>query len=397
MVYAGSHASGFRQASEDLREEAELEISEQRIMRATKRIGQERVEQREAEVCHWEQLPLPEQLRSPKAQVPAVAVVEMDGGRMQIRDERFGKPPEEQSDKPEESRKGRFWRETKVGCLLNVASTVSAEDPCPEIPRLFIDPRRMRQIAREIKGIGVEEPDETSSRSEAESGDRPGRPTVLVRSVVATRENIESFGKQLSAAAWQRGFAAAPRKAFVGDGLEANWSVWRKHFSHYTPIVDFIHALCYVFAAALAARRLPEGWPIYCQWAQWVWSGRVEMVIAALQRRQEEVGLPEKNEPEDSPRAKVAAALGYLENQQSRMKYDEYRREGLPITSSHIESTIKQINRRVKGTEKFWSDGGAEALLQLAADYLSETQPLTTYWRERPAHATGQRHYQNAS
>ena len=240
MVYAGSHASSFRQASEDLKEEAELEISEQRIMRATERIGQERVEQREAEVGQWEQLSLPEQLSSPTAAVPAVAVVEMDGGRMQIRDERFGTPPEEQPDEAEAWRKGRFWRETKVGCLINVASTVSPADPCPEIPRVFVDPRRMRQIAREIKGIGVEEPEETSSRSEAESVERPGRPSLLVRSVVATRENIESFGKQLAAAAWHRGFAAAPRKAFVGDGLEANWSTWRKHFSHYTPIVDFI-------------------------------------------------------------------------------------------------------------------------------------------------------------
>ncbi len=35
------------------------------------------------------------------------------------------------------------------------------------------------------------------------------------------------------------------------------------------------------------------------------------------------------------------------------MKYDQYRRQGLPITSSPIESTVKQINRRVKGSEKF--------------------------------------------
>jgi len=90
-------------------------------------------------------------------------------------------------------------------------------------------------------------------------------------------------------------------------------------------------------------------------------------------------------------------ALRYLRNQKSRMRYDEYRRQGLPLTSSHIESTIKQINRRVKGSEKFWSEGGAEALLQLAADYLSETKPLTTFWKERPTHATGQRHYQSTS
>jgi len=46
--------------------------------------------------------------------------------------------------------------------------------------------------------------------------------------------------------------------------------------------------------------------------------------------------------------------------------------------------------------EKFWSEGGADALLQLSADYVSETDPLTTFWREQPNHATGQRHYQTA-
>ncbi|OWK35587.1 hypothetical protein FRUB_08150 [Fimbriiglobus ruber] len=31
-----------------------------------------------------------------------------------------------------------------------------------------------------------------------------------------------------------------------------------------------------------------------------------------------------------------------------------YRAAGRPITSCHVESTIKQINQRVKGTEKLW-------------------------------------------
>lgn len=87
----------------------------------------------------------------------------------------------------------------------------------------------------------------------------------------------------------------------------------------------------------------------------------------------------------------------YLTNQRSRMRYDACRREGLPIRSSHIESTIKQINRRVKGSEKFWSAGGAEALLQLSADYLSETEPLTSFWRKRQFNVTGQRHYSTAA
>jgi len=391
MVYAGTNATSFKQASKDLQEEAELTIGEQRIMRATKRIGEERIEQRQKEIQTWEQLPLPEQQRSPRAQVPAVAVAEMDGGRIQIRER---KPLEAEAKRAEE--RSGHWRETKVGCLLTVASEVSAEDPCPTLPAVFVHPRRMRKIVREIKGFCVAA-DEESAPGEAAAEPRQGQPEVLVRSVVATRQDVHALGKQLATAAWQRGFAAAPRKAFVGDGQEANWTVQRTWFSHYVPILDFIHAICYVFAGALAGRRLHEGWPVYCQWAQWVWSGEVERVIEALRSRQQELGLPEENESEESARQKVAEALRYLQNQKSRMHYDEYRRQGLPLTSSHIESTIKQINRRVKGSEKFWSGNGAEALLQLAADYLSETKPLTSFWMERPARATGQRHYHTAS
>jgi len=387
VVYAGTNATSFRQASADLDEEAELTIGEPRIMRATKRIGEERIEQRDAEIEHWEALSLPEQQRSPREQVPAVAVVEMDGGRLQIR---------ERKPSSEEEEHHTHWREMKVGCLLSMASEVHAVDPCPTLPPVFLHRKRMREMVRGIKGFSVAD-DEESPREQAASEPRRGRPEVLVRSVVATRQDVHALGQQLAAAAWQRGFAASSRKAFVGDGQEANWTVHRTRFSHYVPILDFIHALCYVFAGALAGRPLREGWPVYCQWAQWVWSGEVERVIEALRIRQEELGRPEDNESEESPRSKVADALRYLENQKTRMRYAAYRREGLPITSSHIESTIKQINRRVKGTEKFWSGRGAEALLQLAADYLSETKPLTTFWRDRPNHATGQRCYHTTS
>jgi hypothetical protein len=78
------------------------------------------------------------------------------------------------------------------------------------------------------------------------------------------------------------------------------------------------------------------------------------------------------------------------------MKYAQYRKLGLPITSSHVESTIKQINRRVKGTEKFW-DQGAEPLLVLAADHLSETPDLARFWRSRPKRLHPMRCYHAAA
>ena len=93
----------------------------------------------------------------------------------------------------------------------------------------------------------------------------------------------------------------------------------------------------------------------------------------------------------------VTDALAYLHNQKHRMRYADYRTQGLPITSSHIESTIKRINQRVKGTEKFWSENGAEAILQLRADALSETDPLADFWERRQTAATGQRNYSLAA
>lgn len=55
--------------------------------------------------------------------------------------------------------------------------------------------------------------------------------------------------------------------------------------------------------------------------------------------------------------------------------------------TSAVESVIKMINKRVKGSEKFWSEAGAEAILQLRADYLSETETMSRFWLQREAQA----------
>ena len=201
----------------------------------------------------------------------------------------------------------------------------------------------------------------------------------------------------VAAAAWRQGFFTAARKAFVADGAENNWSLQRQSFSSFVPILDFIHGLSYVFASALADRRPKEGWAVYVRWIQWVWSGAVEKVIAELRVRQAELGMPAKDEPDGSPRAIVARALAYLQNNQQRMCYADYRRQGLPITSSYVESAVKQINYRVKGTEKFWNEAGAEELLQLRTDYLSDGAVMETFWKRREVKETGLNRYHRAA
>ena len=89
----------------------------------------------------------------------------------------------------------------------------------------------------------------------------------------------------------------------------------------------------------------------------------------------------------------VSRALTYLHNHQDKMKYNAYRRAGLPITSSLRESVVKQSNQRVKGTEKFWSERGSAAVLQLRADQLSDGDVLAAFWERRQATASGQRPY----
>jgi hypothetical protein len=304
----------------------------------------------------------------------------MDGGRLQFFDRA----------EPQRNEDDTFWREMKVGCLWSMTSEVSAEDPCPQLPASFVDPERMRRMVREIKGFSGPDGSPEDEAEENRIDERPGRPKPLARSVVATRHAVETFGKLLVSEAYQRRFPAALRKAFVADGSDANWGVWRRHFSDYVPILDFIHALTYVYAAAMAGQSLKDGWQAYRQWAQWIWSGQVDRVIAALELRQQALGEPSKETPKTTPSAIVATSLGYLRNQRSRMDYPAYRKQGLPLTSTYVESTVKQINRRMKGTEKFWSHG-VEPMLTLVADHLGDTPTLAHFWRNRPLRLTGSR------
>jgi len=305
----------------------------------------------------------------------------MDGGRLQIFDR----------ESPERNENNTLWREMKVGCLWTMTSEVSADDPCPQLPSSFLDGERVRKMVREIKGFSAEAAAEDASEDEGPRIDeRAGRPRPLARSVVASRRGIEGFGKLLASDAYWRGFATAERKAYVADGAEANWGVWRRDFSDYVPILDFIHALTYVYAAAMTGQGAAAGWRAYRLWAQWLWGGEVDRVIEALQVRQHALGEPTPDASATAPSEVVATSLGYLQNHRAKMDYPAYRKAGLPITSAYVESTVKQVARRMKGTEKFWSHG-AEPMLTLVADHLSDTPSYNKFWQTRHRRLTGTR------
>jgi hypothetical protein len=414
IVYAGTKHPSFGQGSEALAVMAGLTIQEKQVERITKRIGQERVTERDQEVQAYLALPLMEKVRSPINQPVDLAVIEMDGGRLQIFDRRDatarsskdeaqtqGTGLQDEEDDEEEPRHGH-WREDKIGVLMTMTSEVSATDPCPEIPEHFVDPTRILKLVRGIKSdVSAAEQDESEATEEATESELDAEatwtPRPELRTTVATRAPAKRFKAILAQAAWALGFATAKRKAFVADGAAVNWTTHKKWFSDFVAILDFIHALSYIFAAAMAGKSFRDGWETYVTWIQEVWSGQVERVISALESRQSELGQPTKDEPETSPRRIIATTLGYLRTHKARMCYNAYRCAGLPLTSCHVESTVKLFNRRVKGSEKFWSEEGAEAILQLRSDYLSETEPLTEFWERRQAEATGRRNFRRTA
>lgn len=119
-------------------------------------------------------------------------------------------------------------------------------------------------------------------------------------------------------------------------------------------------------------------------------------MIAELEDQQTKLGLPPKDASESDPREVVRRATVYYRNHRTRMNYPEYRRKGYPLTSSIMESTVKQVSRRVKGTEKFWSTDGGEALLRLRGDYISDSKPMDAYWQQTTKNADGCRAYLSA-
>lgn len=373
MVFAATQCGSFAEAQRMLEELASLALLPKRIWRATQRAGERRLAEQRQSIEAYEALPLPARRKNPGQEVVEVACVSMDGGRFQKRDRG-------RADAGPEAEKATCWREMKVGCLTSMTSDAAADDPRPQLPASFADPGRMREMAQEIKGFSADkeacgelDDEELDGEEESPRPARRGCPLVVRKSVVATAQDAAAFGPLLAAAAYERGFHAAERKCFVADGSETNWGVWRKYFPHYTPIVDFVHALMYVYAAAMAGEASAAAWQRYRQWAQWLWSGRIDTLLEALHARRQELGPPAPGQ-EAAPQAQLAASLGYLTNQRERMQYDQYRSQGLPITSTLVESTIKQINRRVKGTEKFWATG-IEPMLTLVAQHLSHPQP----------------------
>ena len=358
-------------AAKTLRLLAEVSISGRHVGRLTDVIGAELVAQRDARAdAH--------RTRQRDTQVPnapSAVAVEVDGGRYQRRTEGQGC-----------GARGPHWREDKVACLVTLESKTRDRDPQPEPPECFLDREYVGNLTPYPTADGPELTGASALAAPAGASAAVDRqPERLARACVSTTRDSGAFGRLTGAAAPARNFGAAGRRAFVGDGQACNWATRTRWFAEYVPIVDFIHVLGYVWQAARAlGADAPGQWDRYARWMRSCWQGRVAEALVEMDREQQRIGEVPAGAEDADPRVVLARARGYLRNNAARMKYPEYRKAGLPVTSSWVESLIKEINYRVKGTDKFWNEDGAEAVLQVRAAVLSDDERLDKYLAARP-------------
>jgi hypothetical protein len=260
---------------------------------------------------------------------PTLLVIGMDGGRVQTREK--------------QGEDGSRWREDKVGTI----TSYQPGDGTPQHP-----------------------------------------PQPLRTSYVATMGATEAFGKLLRVEAERRGLRQATTVLVLADG--GNWidPLSQREHLHDQRIVDYYHAAEHLHEAARATwgRDTPQA----AAWAEQLTAalgdGQVDQVIAALQQQAQRLGPPQAGDGPDHPRRVLANNVHYFQAHRPHMDYPTYRRKGWPIGSGVTEAGVKQFNKRVKGTEQFWSLSGVESILALRALWLSQDGRWQQYWDNRPAY-----------
>ena len=315
----------FPQAALALNEDWGLPLDGKQIQRWSESLGASVVLARDTEIRAYEQGQRPASVPNR----PSLLVIGMDGGRVQTREK--------------QGENGSRWREDKVGAVTSY-----------------------------LPGDGTKE--------------HPPQP--LVTTYVATMAKTEAFGKQVHVEAERRGLRRARTVLVLGDG--GNWidPLSRRERLHDQRIVDYYHAVEHLYEAsrAVLGKDAPEAMALAQQLKDHLWDGEVDEIIAILKTHAEELGSPQGSDGPDHPRRVLANNVGYFQTHRRHMDYPTYRKKGWPIGSGVTESAVKLFNKRVKGTEQFWSLPGVESILALRALWLAQDGRWARYWSTRRAY-----------
>src|SRR6516162_6928651 len=136
---APAREPSFREAAEAVADLAEVTISGRQLDRIARELGEQLRDQRDEQVARFQAGTL-----EPRVETrPALAVVEVDGGRLQVRGQGEGPGAHDAA-----------WREDKIAILATMAPVVSEHDPEPELPACFRDRAYVEKVIGAIGGIG---------------------------------------------------------------------------------------------------------------------------------------------------------------------------------------------------------------------------------------------------
>lgn len=317
--------NSFDKAAAALAEDWLVGWDGKQIQRWSEALGRRLVQERQAEVQAYAQGIRP----ATPGNAPTLLAIGMDGGRVQMREK--------------DAETGSRWREDKVATFTTY-----------------------------LPGDGTK--------------DRPPQP--LVTTHVGTMEKAEPFGKLVQVEAERRGLRTAETVLVLGDGGTWIDPLTQRERLCDQRIVDFHHAVEHLYDAARAAlgRASPAATALAEQMKGWLHDGPFDRVLETLRGHAQRAGPPKTGDDREHPRRVLTNALDYFEKHRAHMEYPTYRKKGWPIGSGVTESGVKQFNKRVKGTEQFWTTPGAESILALRGLWLSQDARWPRYWNTRPAY-----------
>ena len=192
-----------------------------------------------------------------------------------------------------------------------------------------------------------------------------GRPVIVQRGYVFTRQGLDALREQLHAQALRRGLGQAASVLVIGDGAVWIWRLADDRWPQAKQRLDFYHAVQHLVAVGRALWG--EDKVAFKAWLKpLVRQLKNESAVKVIGQLDEAlVSLPT-----GPVAAAVAKEVAYFREHQHRMDYRAARRAGEPIGSGPVEATCRQGQGRFKRPGQFWSTAGDEALLC-----------LETFWR----------------
>ena len=251
------------------------------------------------------------------------------------------------------------------------------------IPKLYIayDGTGVPVVSRETEGRAGKQSPQAKTR-EAKLGciftqtalDEQGQPVRDEGSTtyVGAIEPAEAFGQRIYTEAVRRGLEHAQRAIVLGDGAPWIWKIADLHFPQAIQIVDLYHARQHV--AELAKPVLGSAWK---PWAEARYreldQGKVETLLGTLLRLKA---------PQPDLQATIDKALHYFQTNADRMRYAQFRRQGLFVGSGVVEAGCKTIvGQRLKQSGMHWTVRGANAIIALRCLDLSNL--WEDFWESR--------------